>query len=412
VSSAAARRRRLLTLLIAAAVGGLVLGWLTAGIFWGIGELVDLVWTDLPSGLGVDTRWYPLVVCTLGGLLIGLGQKYLGDHPPELNELLSHDDKTQGFDLRILPQALYLLVISLTFGGALGPELTLVFVGGTLALAVTRRLRTAEATATARDVVVAALFGAMFVSPLGGAATAVEDPARRPVPRAERLAVAIVAGLAGVVAFAMVPTPGLTVVANWPAYQAPHNGTDALWGVALGLAGAGLGVVYTWLHAALERLRARIPGVVIPALLGGVVLGLAGSWTTLVLFSGQEGIESLADALQSRSTAELAGLAAGKLLLVPLLLALGWKGGHFYPMLFVASATGLFFASIVGALEPLVAVAAVSAGLLAVVLRRPVAAALLVLLVVPASLLAVSAAAAATAFVAVRVVEHVAAPGE
>ncbi len=139
-----------------------------------------------------------------------------------------------------------------------------------------------------------------------------------------------------------------------------------------------------------------------PAVLGGIVLGLLGSWTTLVLFSGQAGIEELVNTVGSRSSLDLIGLAIGKLLIVPLLLALGWKGGHFYPMLFVASATGLCLAASVDALEPVVAVAAVSAGVLVVVLRRPVAAALLVLLVVPASMLGVSAVAAAAAFVALH----------
>jgi H+/Cl- antiporter ClcA len=394
---------RVLALLLAAALGGLLLGWVTAGLFWGIDELVELVWTDLPAGLDIETRWYPLAICTAGGLLVGLGQRYLGDHPAELSELLSPDNDSARFDVRILPHALYLLVISLVAGAALGPELTLVFVGGTIGVELARRLRTAEAAATARDVVIAALFGAMFLSPLGGAATAVEDPAVVRVPRAQRVAVSLVAGLAAVVAFGMVNTPGLTVVADWPEYRSPRDGTDALWGAALGLVGAGVGALYLSLHAVLERFRAAIQGRIVPAVLGGVILGLLGSWTTLLLFSGQEGIEELADTLGSRDALELAGLAAGKLILVALLLAAGWKGGHFYPMLFVACATGLFAASIIDRLEPVVAVAAVSAGVLCVVLRRPVAAALLVILVVPASLLGVSAVGAATAFLTLHI---------
>lgn len=37
----------------------------------------------------------------------------------------------------------------------------------------------------------------------------------------------------------------------------------------------------------------------------------------------------------------MALLAALKLLLIAVLLAAGWKGGHFYPMLFVATVPGL-----------------------------------------------------------------------
>ncbi len=166
-------------------MGGLLLGWLTAGVFWGIGELVDLVWTDLPDWLGIHTRWYPLVVCSLGGLLVGLGQKYLGDHPAELNQTAVPRCRHSWLrPSHLSPGALHARRDT-DVRWCARSRAALVYVGGTIGLAVARRLGSAEATSSAHDVVIAAVFGAMFVSPLGGAATAVEDPAGAAVPRAE-----------------------------------------------------------------------------------------------------------------------------------------------------------------------------------------------------------------------------------
>ena len=393
---------RLLSLGAMAAGAGLVIGATTAGFFWLITQMIDAIWIDLPETLDITSRWYALVVCSIGGLLVGLGQKYLGNHPALLDDLLSKEEGTGGFDVGILPQALYMLLVSLAFGGAVGPELSLVFVTGTVGLALAARLRDAETAATARDVSIAAVFGAMFASPLGGTAVAVEDQKADRLPKGERVALAAIAALLAILSFNWIPTPGLAVVAEWPSYESPRDGTDALWAVPLGIVGLALGLANEWLHEHIEHIWKATKAKVIPALIGGVALGLLGTWTSLLLFSGQDGIDTIVNTLPTRSSGELAALALGKLVIVAVLLGVGWRGGHFYPMLFASSAAGLALATAIDPLDPLVAVAAVCAGVLVAILRRVVAAALLVLLVVPASMLGISAVAAVFAFLVVR----------
>lgn len=395
---------RLAGLTVCAVLGGLLLGWFTGGYFWLVDELITLMWTDLPAALGVQSRWYALVVCSLGGLLVGLGQRFLGDNPAPLDELLSKDDGTRGFDIKVLPQALYLLAVSLAFGGALGPELGLVFVSGTIGIALARLLKRTEVASMVRDITISAVFASMFASPLGGAATAVEDPDAARPPRAERVLLALAAGLAAIAAFAMLPTAGLRVQANWPAYTPSGSGADVLWAVPLGLLGAAIGLLYGKVHQLCEHLCRRIGTVIVPPVLAGVLLGALAAWDALVLFSGENGIEELVDTMSQHSAGELAALAAVKLVLIAILLGSGWKGGHFYPMLFVATAVGLSVAQLLPSLNPVVAAAAVGAGVLAAVLRRVIPAAFLVLLLVPASALGVAAVAAVIGYLLVKLV--------
>ena len=139
---------RLLSLGSMAAGAGLVIGATTAGFFWLITRMIDAIWIDLPDALDITSRWYALVVCSVGGLLVGLGQKYLGNRPALLNELMSNEEGTGGFDSRILPQALFMLLVSLAFGVAVGLALStaieplepLVAVAAVFAFLVVQRL--------------------------------------------------------------------------------------------------------------------------------------------------------------------------------------------------------------------------------------------------------------------------------
>jgi hypothetical protein len=58
----------------------------------------------------------------LGGLLIGLCKRYLGDHPKEINEAVSKIRETGRFDYKHLPQEILTAATSLIFGASLVPE--------------------------------------------------------------------------------------------------------------------------------------------------------------------------------------------------------------------------------------------------------------------------------------------------
>ena len=125
--------------------------------------------------------------------------------------------------------------------------------------------------------------------------------------------------------------------ADWAAFPSTVPAVEVLWAVPLGLLGAAIGLLYQRVHLGFDLLRRKMGGAMLPAVVAGVVLGLIGSWDSLLLFSGQDGIEDLVNSLSTRPALELALLAAVKLLLIALLLAAGWRGGHFYPMLFIVA---------------------------------------------------------------------------
>lgn len=58
----------------------------------------SLLWTEAAQALGMDQRLFTLLVCTLGGLLVGLLVKLFGDHSGIFAEVMSEFGKSGRFD--------------------------------------------------------------------------------------------------------------------------------------------------------------------------------------------------------------------------------------------------------------------------------------------------------------------------
>ena len=84
-----------------------VLGLLTALITFVFMALVQLgtglIWEQAAGMAGIDPRLFTLLVCTIGGLLVGLLVKLFGDHTGIFAEVMLEFGKTGRFDYRNAP---------------------------------------------------------------------------------------------------------------------------------------------------------------------------------------------------------------------------------------------------------------------------------------------------------------------
>ena len=85
--------------------------------------------------------WYVIVVCGLGGLVVGLCQKLLGDYPKEIKEELEHFKKGGKFETKHLPEGATISTLSLASGGSLDPEAALFSLGAGLGTLLTERIK-------------------------------------------------------------------------------------------------------------------------------------------------------------------------------------------------------------------------------------------------------------------------------
>ena len=334
---------------------------------------------------------YVVAAGAMGGLLVGLGQRYLGDHPPTLNEAMAEFGQTRRIEYRHLPQAVAMSLTSLIFGASLGPESGLLDLAGGPGTRAGDRLKASARDAQALTLAgITASVGAFFESPFGGAVIPVE-PTDDERPSAHGLLLpGLFAAAAGLVTLHL--TLGqLERLAEFPAYHRTP-GLDLLAAVPLGLMGAAAGGLCLGCQRACARLMqplARHP--VWRGLLGGVLLGLLGMALPFTFFSGEHQLREVvapADAA-ALGTAVLALSALAKLAGVGLCLAAGFKGGTIFPILFTGAALGMAAHQAMPALEPMVAVAAVMAAAATVVLRRPLVVILLLAVLLPLPVLAV-----------------------
>jgi H+/Cl- antiporter ClcA len=151
-----------------------------------------------------------------------------------------------------------------------------------------------------------------------------------------------------------------------------------------------LGVVVGTLYLAFERLTARITTPlaerkVLASTLGGLVLAGLAIGSPLVLFSGHEGIQQILDG-EVATAGGLLVIAGAKLLATTTLLATGWKGGRFFPIMFAGAAAGIALSMLVDDVSLMVGLTVVMTAGLTMVLGQAVVAGGLMLFVVPAPL--------------------------
>lgn len=351
------KARAVISLLITAVFCGGLVGAFTALFLRFIDLAQRLIWEVWT----VHLPYQSLILCTLGGALVGLGQRFLGDHPKEtLNESITQLIKTGRMEYSHLPHSLTNISASLIFGASLGPE-------------------------------------AAIVDILGGMGTWVGDLLKRLkekfqlTPQTEQ------------------PTRLRKFLSRWPSWLAILAGgfafskllgglyssgllhpetsfawTDLLWAIPFGLLGAVGGVLFVSLQKWLAQWK--VPFQQKPILAGvasGLLLGITSLFFPQVLFSGQHALQTTYNSALQLGFWSLFLIAITRFLFTNLLLVSGWKGGQFLPIIFGGASLGMAFGTLFPAIPFSVTALASIAGLLAIVLPNPLIALLIVIPLFP-----------------------------
>ena len=139
-----ANPRAYLKLMALVAALGLVSALVTFAFVALVGVGTGAIWEQAAGALGMDTRLFTVLICTLGGLLVGLLVKLFGDHNAIFAELMQEFGKTGRFDYHHAPGILVTSLISLMAGAALGPEAALADTCGGIGTQVADKLKLDE----------------------------------------------------------------------------------------------------------------------------------------------------------------------------------------------------------------------------------------------------------------------------
>ena len=112
------------------------------------------------------------------------------------------------------------------------------------------------------------------------------------------------------------------------------------------------------------------------------------------MFAGETQAEQLGEVLGTMTAFALLATGFGKVLVTPLCIRFGWRGGHFFPVIFAGISIGYGMAMLTGA-DPVFCLCASTAALVGGVMRQPLMTVLLLFLCFPVKGIVVMLAAAA-----------------
>lgn len=344
-----------------AIVGGALAALVTASFIWLYESGLDLVWDALPARVGVDpySSWWPFAILIGGGVLVGLGQRLLGNYPESIEKVVDKWKNHERVEPRTIPATMVNSLLVLIAGGPVGFEAGLAGLLGGSATWIGDRIGAVRR-------LVRLAFGA-------------DDD--ESLPAALRQLPYWLAAVAGLITYRWLPFGQLDSSFRFDTFDGDLNVTTVL--VSFGFA-AIVSVPIVWAAHLANRAEdaARFRRAPIPfAVVAGLVFALLAMPTHLVLFSGQTGYQSLPEL----GYGTLAYLVVAKWVALVIALGAGWRGGPVFPLFFSVSAAAVIVANGLG-LEADIVMVAGTAAVSAVFLKGRIAAAfLLTMYVAPPS---------------------------
>ena len=385
-------------LLIWLALISIPIGVLTVAYIWAIhqGEgIYHALWEELriPSWL------FPILVGLLGGLLVGLGLRFLGEHRQGGGESFAKQISEGNVPYKGIVLLLITSLIGILSGASVGPEGPLGHAGaGMGAWLAAKRGYSKEKTRLLSLGSVSAVFGAFLGTPMSAALMTLEFTRQLTVPIYANLIVTTVAALFGALVMFILthsPAPGTTGY--------PIEGTltvgSIFWGMILGFVGLAWAFLFKIIFGLAQRFSTpldRFP--LLKPMVGGLTFGLIGAWMPLTLFSGQYELGTLLRQGEQLGVWMLLLLAVLKLVTLSVSLSTGFPGGFVFPVFFSAGALGIAIHLLFPIIPMPVAVVGTLAGVAGGVMRMPFAIILLLAVVSSPGLLPVSIIASLTSF--------------
>jgi H+/Cl- antiporter ClcA len=284
---------------------------------------------------------WPLVLLTGAGVIVGLVIKILGQNGG-LGVAQSEYSQTGRINPRKVPSIMLQAFISLWSGAAVGPEGPLTFLTGGLGTYFSERLKLNK-----DDVQVlvyssiAGAFGGFFGSPIIGAVGAIEYMFIRELDLYRHLIPGLLAAAVGFGVYSTILQDSFLGIFSFPDYPSPHL-VDLWWALLVGIIAGFVGIMFKLIFGIVHRVFARMTKRPVGrAIIGGVIIGLIGSFLPLTLYSGQDQLLQIIHNPASFGIGLLLLMVVIKALLTSTSFATGFEGGPIFPLFFIGGALGL-----------------------------------------------------------------------
>src|SRR4029078_9027252 len=284
---------------------------------------------------------WPLVLLTSAGVLIGLVIKFFGENGG-LGIAQSQYAQTGRINPRKVPSIMLQAFISLWSGAPSGPEGPLVFLTGGFGTYLSERLKLKK-----DDVQVlvyssiAGAFGGFFGSPVVGAVGAIEYMFIKELNLYRHLIPGLLAAAVGYGGYSAILQDSFLGIYSFPDYASPRL-VDMWWALLVGVIAGFVGIMFKLVFGIVHRVFAPLAKrPVSRAVIGGIVIGLIGTFLPLTLYSGQNQLLQIIHNPAAFGIGILLIMVVVKALITSTSFATGFEGAPIFPLFFIGGALGL-----------------------------------------------------------------------
>ncbi len=348
----------------------------------------DFLWEWLPEKLNIS--WYPLLICGIGGVVIGLFRKKFGDYPEELDVVMGKVKKNKTYEYRKMLILIIGAALPLMIGSSVGPEAGLAGIIVAVCCWAGTNLRFAKQNAREySEIGMAVSLSVLFGSPLFGIFAVKEGGADGELMEMTKTSKILMYGLAlaaGTGAYMGLSHVFGAGMSGFPSFEAvAPRGLDFVMITVYVAAGWILSKFYNLTHKGCHFVANKIPAVA-KETVAGVALGVIACLAPAVLFSGEHQMGVLIADYTGYLPIALMGFAFLKIILTNICIQCGLKGGHFFPVIFAGVTMGYGLALVAfpdGGTHVVFGAAIVTASLLGNMMKKPLAVTMLLFLCFP-----------------------------
>lgn len=375
------------SMVLLALVVGFVIGFAVFCIMNVATLLTSLLWNGVGGALSVP--WFSLVVCTLGGVIIGVWTWWSGERVESLQTVMAEFKQTGSYRVNGVWRPVVSFMLPLVFGGSVGFEAGLTGLIAAGCCWIRDRLKAAGLrSAAVADVTIAASMAAIFGTPLAGIVAGAEsapddgeDVLEEPdvdgydMRRGAKIVLytaAAFGAFGGVAAFSSL----FGASGGLPRFEAITAGyIELLWIVPCLVVAYIMTLLYHGSNRLFTEVSDRVGdttlGTILKPVAAGLVMGVCAMAFPFVLFPGEVQAEELMQTWGTWTVLALLGTGMLKAIVTPMCLKMGWMGGNFFPSIFAGVSAGFGLAALTG-VDPMLMVTVTTTVFLAGVVRKPV----------------------------------------
>ncbi len=326
---------------------GIFVGFFT-WLFLGLVSVgTHFIWHTLKDVFNL--KYWTLIVASIGGILVGITQKYFGTYPKYIDQTLLEFKKNKRIDYKHLKEAIINPIIILLFGASVGPEAALsgivgglvTFVGDKMKVKFKKENILNENIDLFTEYSIQTSVGLIFEAPLFGLyalSGCIKDD--KSTLKKIKTIVYTVSTLSGFLVFSF-----LSKIDNRESFivkfgQSEITLREIIWFIPLIIIAMLLSYIYKLYGIILNKILKPIEDkTILKGIIGGVLIGIIGTLSPYALFSGEHELKEIVVRWREMSWYTLFLIALIKLLLTEICLSTGHRGGHIFPIVFSGSCT-------------------------------------------------------------------------